>query len=423
MSHQIAELRDYPPRRLEAWPKGAMIAAAVFVVLGVIALVAGLVADPGRVWRAWVFNWIYFAGIAQGAVVLTAVVGITRGIWSRPIRRIALSFVAFLPIAYLLLFPPILIFAEHVFPWIHHGAGGREAYLNVPFLVIRHIILLGVLLVVSLVFAYWHLRPDAGVARDAGWAGLDRLTRGWSRQELEEERSQRRLSVLSPILVLAFVLAFSFVAIDMVMSLDVHWLSMLIGPYVFMGAFLGGLAATTVLTLLYRRHLVLETYVERAHLHDLGRLLFGLCVFWAYLFWSQYIVIWYGNLPHEQIFLIHRARQPYLTPAILVFLSLFVIPFAALLGAAPKKTPILLGGIATLILAGLWLERYMLIFPTLYPDAERLVLGVTEFGTGLFMLGLFLASVAWFGMRFPLLQIWRPATELELLGVEVEEEA
>ncbi len=422
MSHEIVELREYPLRRLDGMPRGVLLAAALLALLGLLIFIVALATDADRAWRAYLYNWIYFAGIAQGAVLLAVVVSITRGVWSRPIRRIALSFVAFLPIAYLILFPPILFFAEHIIPWIQEGAEGQEAYLNMPFLAARNLLSLAALLVLSLAFAYWQLRPDLGLARAEGWTGLDRFTRGWTNQELEEERASRNMGRLGPAVALVFVLAYSFVAIDLVMSLDRHWLSMLIAPYVFMAAFLGGIAATVVLILIYRRHLTLHEYVERATLHDLGKLLFGYCVFWAYLFWSQYIVIWYGNLPYEQVFLIRLVQEPYLGLSLLVLFSLFVLPFFGLLGARPKKSPAILGGFALLVLAGLWIERYLLIYPTLYPDVETLVLGLPELGVGLLMLGLLMASVAWFGTRYPLMQAWQPATEIELLGVGVEEE-
>jgi hypothetical protein len=423
MSHEIAELKEYPLRRMERMPSGLLLAAAVIALVGLVAFAIAVAADPDRAWRAYLFNWIHFAGVAQGAVLLAAVVTITRGVWSRPIRRIALSFVAFLPIAYLVLFPPILIFAEHILPWVHEGSDGREAYLNMTFLAARHLISLGALLALSLIFAYWQLRPDLGLAREAGWKGLDPFTRRWAGREVEEQRSHRILARLAPAVALAYVLAFTFVGIDLVMSLDPHWMSMLIAPYVFMAAFLGGLAATAVLMLAYRRHLGLSEYIEGATLHDLGKLMFGFCVFWAYLFWSQYIVIWYGNLPYEQVFLIPRVQHPYLPLSLLVFFSLFALPFFGLLGARPKRTPVILGGFALLILAGLWVERYMLVYPTLYPDVESVLFGLPEIGAGLFMLGLLMASVAWFGTRFPMLQIWQPASEVELLGVVVEEAA
>lgn len=422
MAHDQGDLKEYPLRRLDGMPRGVVITALVLIALGAVGFLIGLTEDADRAWRAYTYNWIYFAGVAQGAVLLAAVVAMTRGVWSRPVRRIALSFVAFLPIAYLVLFPPILLWgADHLFPWLHEDVGEKAIYLNLPFLSARNLIALVVLLGVSILFAYWQLRPDAGLAKDAGWDGFRRLTRDWSGQEQEEEKAQRRLSTLAPIMALVYAAAFSFVAFDLVMSLDPHWLSTLIGPYVFMAAFLGGIAATAVATVLYRHRLGLQEYVEANNVHDLGKLFFAFSVFWAYLFWSQYIVIWYGNLPNEQSFLVNRLQDPYQILSVVVLFTMFVLPFFGLLGVKPKKTPGIMATIAGLSLLGLWIERYILIYPTLYPHVESVVFGVTEVSIAAAMLGLLLLSLAWFGTRFPMLQVWQPATEVELLGVEVEE--
>ena len=421
MSHEITELKAYPVRRLDS-PKGFLLAAGVLVVLGLIGFVIGLMANADQAWRAYLFNWIFFAGIAQGAVILAAVVTIARGVWSRPIRRVSLSFVAFLPIAYLVLFPPLLIWgADHVLPWLHYDVGDKDAYLNLPFLAARNLLSLVVLLAVSVVFAYWALRPDAALARDAGMTGHDRLTRGWRGQEAEEVRSSRILGKLAPALILTFAVAWTFIAFDFVMSLDPYWLSTLIGPYVFMAAFLGGIAATAILTLFYRRRLALHAFVEGSNIHDLAKLMFAFCVFWAYLFWSQYIVIWYGNIPHEQVFFVNRLSAPYTPLSIAVFFMLFVLPFFGLLGVKPKKTPGILATFAGIILLGLWVERYILVYPTLYPGADAVPFGIAEIGIALTFAGLLIGSLGWFASRFPMLQVWQPATELELLGVEAPE--
>jgi hypothetical protein len=418
MSHDIGELKEYPVRGLDRLPRGLLFGAGMLAGVGVVLWFLGLSADADRAWRAYAYNWIYFAGIAQGAVLLGAVVTLTRGVWSRPIRRVAVSFVAFLPIAYLILFPPLLIWgADHIFPWLHEDVGGKAVYLNMPFLAGRHAVALAVLLVLSLLFAYWQLRPDAGIAKERGWGGLERLTRDWQGQEREEERAHSRLTTLAPAMALVYAVAYTFVAFDFVMSLDPHWLSTLIGPYVFMAAFLGGIAATAVVTLIYRRRLALEEYIEGNNIHDLGKLFFAFSVFWAYLFWSQYIVIWYGNLPHEQVFLVNRLQAPYRTLSIVVFFALFALPFFGLIGVKPKKTPWIMGTIAALSLLGLWLERYILVYPTLYPNVDAVIFGMPEVGMGLTMLGLLVAALAWFGARYPILQVWQPAPEVELLGV------
>ncbi|MBI4543709.1 MAG: hypothetical protein HY703_00760, partial [Gemmatimonadetes bacterium] len=187
------------------------------------------------------------------------------------------------------------------------------------------------------------------------------------------------------------------------------------GPYFFMAAFLGGIAATALLTVVYRRGLELGSAIQPPQLHDLGKLTFAFCVFWAYLFWSQYLVIWYGLLPREQSFVIHRLSAPFTPLAVLVFFCLFVIPFFGLLGATPKRTPGILAAFAGVVLFGLWIERYTLIYPSHYPRAAELYLGWQEVGIAFAFAGLLLASLMFFATRFPLFQLWQPLSELELL--------
>jgi hypothetical protein len=143
-------------------------------------------------------------------------------------------------------------------------------------------------------------------------------------------------------------------------------------------------------------------------------------VFWAYLFFSQYIVIWYGMLPGEQSFVIHRFMAPFGLIAKLVFLFVFVIPFFGLLGAATKRNPRILTLFGGLILLGLWLERYLLVYPSYHIGTTELPLGWQEVGTALFFAGLLILSVLRFLHRYPVFQLWQPMSEIELQGVEVE---
>src|SRR5690606_37047833 len=202
------------------------------------------------------------------------------GVWARSVRRIALSFVAFLPIA-LVLFLPILFGARSIFPWIEDPVPGKDVYLNVPFLAVRDLVSLGAVLVLSILFAYWSLRPDAALARDRApdrARGLyDRLTRGWLGQREEEEQAHRKISRLGPALALVYAVGFSFIAWDLVMPLEPHWFSPLIGPYFFMAALLGGIAATAVLTIIYRGRLGLADAIDPPQFHDLGKLTFAFC--------------------------------------------------------------------------------------------------------------------------------------------------
>jgi Ni/Fe-hydrogenase subunit HybB-like protein len=416
---------DVPVARFETVPTGVRLAIPALVLLGTAALVGGMLTDPDRAWRAYLHNWLFFTGLAQGAVMLAVVVTIAKGMWSRTIRRIALSFVAFLPIAWLLLIP-LLVVAPRIFPWIAEPVAGKGAYLNLPFLAIRNLVLLGVLFTVSLIFARTALRPDLGLLKGQVHGKLaalyDRMTRNWRGQEAEEVHAHRVLSKLAPALALLYALGMTVVAWDFVMSLEPHWFGTLIGPYFFMGAFLSGLAVTGITTLACVRGLGLPDVVSSSQFHDLGKLTFGFTVFWGYLFFSQFIVIWYGLLPGEQSFVVHRFTAPFSIIAKLVGIGVFVIPFFGLLGVAPKKNPYVLSLLGGVSLVSLWLERYLLVYPSWYTGADHLPLGWPEVGTALLFAGLMLGALMYFATRFPLFQLWQPASELELRGVELPAE-
>jgi hypothetical protein len=419
------DVYELPARRLEAVSGGLRTAIAALVIIGAIALGAALMVDSARTWHAYLMNWLYFTTIAQGGVIVAVVVSITKGIWSRPIRRIALAFCAFLPIAYIAVLPILFIGADQIFPWIEHPFyNGKEAWLNQPFMAARILLGLGILFGVSLTFAYTALRPDMGLMRDQvpeRLRGMYRwFTRGWRGQEAEELHAHRRLAVLAPVTALLFALFMGLVAWDFVMSLEPHWFSTLLGPYIFMGGFLGALMTTALITITLRSRLGIEEWIGHSTLHDLGKLCFGFTVFWGYLFFSQYIVIWYGLLPFEQAFVIHRFTPPFRIIAQLVGLLLFLIPFFGLMGVAAKKTPAVFATFATISLTGLWLERYMLVYPSLYIGAESLPFGWQEIGLLLLFAGLFHGSIAFFLTRFPLFQVWQPLSEIELQGVHTE---
>lgn len=420
MAHDIhqAEL-EFPLSRLDRVPGIVKTIALALLVIGGIAVAAAFVADPARGWRAYLFNWLFWTSVAQGAVIFSAAVAMARGIWSRPVRRIALSFVAFLPISFVLLIP-LLLAGSHIFPWYGQDLGEKAAWLNIPFLSARNLVLIGILTGVSMIYAYWALRPDIGLIKGDAPGHLrglyDRLTRGWRGQEAEETLATKRLSVWGPIMALIWATAHSVLSWDYIMSLEDHWFSTMIGPLFFMGGFLGGIAATALLTSIYRARLGLGDYIQTPQFHDLGKLTFAFCVFWVYLFWSQFLVIWYGMLPAEQTYLVHRFLPPYAGVSTIVVLMLFVIPFFGLLGVIPKRSPAILSFFAAIVLIGLWLERYMQIYPAYYYDAESVVFGWQEIGFALPFAGLFILSLAYFASRFPIMQLWQPYVEELWIG-------
>ena len=445
MSH-IHVPSEIPIRYLARSKKWDMIFLGMFVV-GFVGFFFAWSIDPDRAWQSYVSNWLFFTNIAMGAVLLTVVTWITKAKWNWSVRRVSLAFVAFLPVS-LVMFVPMLLLGESYFPWIAEVAqdpildpilAKKSAYLNPRFLLARNVIGVFVLFGMSLYFAYLALRPDMGLteghadadqAFDTGTGAIvstnrgreffrEHLSRGWLGQEIEEVVSYRRMTRLAPAFVIVYAVVMSMLSYDWVMSLEPHWFSTMMGPWFFMGAFWSGIAATAItVTFLKREGDVLDKAMGRQQLHDLGKLTFAFSVFWAYLFFAQYLVIWYGKLPWEQIWIIHRAEEPWGKWSALLIVMCFVVPFAGLIGRKPKMTPWIFRSIAIVLLAGLWLEKHLMVAPSVR-SADTPTLGVTELVVALMFLGIFLYTIRWFLSTFPLIQVWQPMVDPETFEVEM----
>jgi hypothetical protein len=385
--------------------------------------------NPALAWQSYVSNWLFFTSIAIGAVLFGVATSIVRAKWNWSVRRIPFAFSAFLPFSFLLFLPMAIFLREDYFPWIEMMADdpivqAKAAYLNIPFLLTRGLLGLALLFGLGTYIAYLSIRPDLGLAADspdddagrARWR--DRLTGNWGQQEREEARSHHLMMRLGPPFVLLYAVVMSLLIFDWAMSLEPHWFSTMFGAWFFMGAFWGGIVSTAVgATLLKRKSAYLDEAIGHQQLHDLGKLSFAFTVFWAYLFWSQYLVIWYGNLPWEQAWIILRSAEPWGKLSLTVIVLCFFVPFAGLIGKAPKVKPGILRMFGALILLGLWLERYMLIHPSLRPEGNP----VFDYRTALIgvgFLGLLLFSLRWFMETFPIVQIWQPLPDPEMLEAE-----
>jgi len=165
---------------------------------------------------------------------------------------------------------------------------------------------------------------------------------------------------------------------DFVMLLDPDWFSTLFGAYYFIGNLYLGLAALTALTVFACWRYNLGDTVHPKVFHNLGKLLFSFSLLWTYLFWSQYLVIWYGNLPRETGFILVRTvRAPWATLAAAVLVTNFLVPFVILLFRAARENQKILLASALVIAAGMWLERFLLVVPSITPE-PRIFLGWEE---------------------------------------------
>ena len=379
-------------------------------ILGAILFYRALAAGEGeRAWQLFHVNWLYFTGLAGGSVAFVAVQKITNAKWSGMVVRFAAASVAFLPISLLALvaiftigYPAVYGPMNAVLPELQHS---KAAWLSHHFMFAR--LLIGLL---ALTAAGWalvraDLVPDLFATRDAGGAGRRPLYERWSRDydgtPAAAARQYSRIRHLAPIYVVIYAIVFTLVAFDGIMALQPHWFSNLLGGFYFMGSFLGAHMLLALMMIYGAGHLGVADLVSPKQRHDLGKLCFGFTVFWTYLMWAQFLVIWYGNLPEETGFIFARLWGHWLPVGKAVFLGMFLVPFFGLLGVAPKKTRVTLGFFATISLVALWLERYLLVMPsvTALPGP---VVGGPEIGATLLFVGLYLLSYATFARAFPM---------------------
>ncbi len=401
-----ASVKERVGRPLPGWMRPLFVASTA--VGGLAFLILALSLDPDRAWRIFHVNWLYWTGLSQALVLFAAVTTVAKGRWAVPLRRMGEAAVAFLPVSFVL-FLLSWLGRGRIYPWVAHPITEphvKAFWLRDGFLYARDGLALLLLFGVSLWFVYHGVRQDAAEMKDglpSRFRGLyDRLTTGWDPATGFVTAGEKRAAI-APALIVIYGVVLSLVAFDMIMSLAPFWISNLLGGFFFMGAWLSGLMALALLMLLWRRHFALEDVITPKHLHDMGKLCFGFTIFWAYLFFSQFLVIWYGKLPEETSFLFLRMVRPEWRgiSAAMVILC-FLVPFWGLIGIKAKKTPSLFATFAIISLVGLWVDRFVLVVPSIVQTAEHLPIGWQEVLVTAGFFGVWGLCYLWFAERFPL---------------------
>lgn len=378
------------------------------VVLWVLAAIGGVTfligvggEDSQRAWQAYLVNWLFWAGLALSGLTFSAILQATNAQWAGSLRQLAESLAAFLPISFFL-FIVLFIGSEQLFSWIQDPVSAKEAWLNKPFLILRNLFALIALYSCGFVLLRASLRARGIVAAQGtgGLPGVFTLLFSGT-QSTDREDATKRLTIVSPIFILLYAIVFSLFAFDLVMSLEPHWISTLFGAYFCIGNLYAGLSLLAVLAVLTRSSLPPAAY-SPGHAHDLGKLIFGFCILWTYMFWCHYLPIWYGNLPEETGFLVVRLLdEPWTGVSFIVLVCNFLLPFPVLLLQWVKRAPAMLAGISAIILIGMWLERYILVVPSIWHE-HTLPLGWIELGILLGFFALFVLAFRSFVKTFPL---------------------
>jgi len=377
------------------------------LVIGVAAFAYLLFTEPQRAWGAYAVNTLYWMGIAQGAVVLACAIRLANGRWAGPVLRIAESLSAFLPVGYALMAVMLVAGIWVYLPWVKHVEPRQVPYLNVPFLYVRTLLGLGLLWWLSRDLVRTSLRTDAHLLENHVPPELKtlygKLSEGWRGDEQEAIRQRDHLARRAPQIVVAYAFVYTLLAWDFVMSLTPDWVSTLFGWWFFMGAFLSGIAMTAFLSTQLRAKYRLEAYITPHHFWDIGKIAFGFSIFWVYQFWSQYLPIWYANLPEETGWVFLRFEAPWRTLAFTVFTFVFLLPFLGLMNMYTKRNPFWLALFSLIILSGMWMERHILVMPSLNPG--RVWVGLPEIGVTFGFLGLFGWAVQGFLTKFPAVKV------------------
>jgi hypothetical protein len=351
---------------------------------GILLLILGyFIESPNRqeLWTNILINNLYFLFIALFGGVFLALHKIAYAGWYTALKRIPEALTKFLPISAALMF--LIYFGMYdLYHWSHEGLHdpileGKSAYLNVPFFFVR--------------MALYFL----------GWIGLTYLLR---KNTLDQDinpdlKYHRRGKILAALFMVFFAISSSSMSWDWIMSIDAHWFSTLFGWFIFIGMFVCGIA-TIILLIAFLKYQGYLEYINKEHIHDMGKYLFAFSIFWMYLWFSQYLLIWYSHIPEETAYFAPRLNDH----TVLFFTVLvinFLFPFLALMTRDSKRNLKWLSFVAVIVLIGHWLNIYMLVIPgTIGKTAQ---IGIIEIGFIALYLGGFLYVVFTSLTKTPLL--------------------
>jgi hypothetical protein len=376
----------------------AVAFCVVVALLGGITLGVGLFLAPDRTWINLLLVSYYLVGLGLGGLLLVALHYVTGARWSLPLRRVPEAMTAVLPWATVGLVA-VLLCRPSLYPWVARpsfnpepaatasgtvaaGSGFNEGratqpsdsplkhfWLNREFFVLRGLVYLALWLAFALA-----------------------IVRASRRQDRDRDPAPTRKNIrLSATFLMVFAVTCWLASYDWIMSLEPEWASTVFGVYNFAGLFLSALAAVILLVIWLGRYGPLRPVLNESHLHDLGTLLFAMSSFWMYTWFCQYLLIWYVNNPEETAYLRRRWQGGW---AAWLFLDLalnWVIPFLVLLSRGAKRNPRVLGTVAVVVLAGRWVDLFLMIFPS--QAAEASMPGPLEAGLLLGAAGLFAVAV------------------------------
>jgi hypothetical protein len=320
------------------------------LAVGLIALAAcasGAFVSPDALLRGYLFGYVFFTGLSLGCLAIVMLHHSTGGAWGIPIRRMLESGTRTLPLI-AVLFLPVALGVRRLYAWARPeevakdaALQAKEAYLNVPFFLARAAFYFAVWIAIAYFLNRWSLEQD----------------------HQPSPKLTRKLQLLSAGGLVAYGLTMTFASIDWVMSLEPRWFSTMYGVLYIAGQALNALAFVTAALVLVSRQAPFSGYVRSSHFHDLGKLLLAFVMFWAYVAFSQYLIIWAGNLPEEIPWYLRRLSGGWGWIGVALIALHFVLPFLLLLPETANRNPRILASVAALVVLMRFVDVYWLVRP------------------------------------------------------------
>jgi hypothetical protein len=331
--------------RLDGARRNALIAA----VIGALGCIAGVLLEPGRFFASYLFAYVFWTSISLGFLGITMLHHMTSGRWSFLIQRISEAGMRVLPLQ-ALLFIPLLFGLGYLYPWVYHAGeeamAVRSAYLNVPFFIVRAVLYFAI------------------------WIGMAYLLNRWSRKQDADAdpRLTRSLRLLSAPGMVVYAITATFAAVDWTMSLQPEWFSTIYGMLAVTGQVLAALAVAALVLRMLSASGPLADVVAPRPLTDLGNMIMAFVILWAYMSFSQFLIIWAGNLPDEIPWYLRRLTPGWRMVGLLLIIFHFAVPFLLLLIRRNKQSLRMLAFIAAGILVMRVVDSYWIVMPGAVPS-------------------------------------------------------
>jgi hypothetical protein len=389
----VIEMIDKVPAEVDRFQGRALIVG----VIGIAVCVAGAVFNLDQFWKSYLLGYVFWAGIALGCLAILMLQHMSGGAWGLVIRRLLEAATRTFPLL-AVMFVPVAFGVRSIYIWaqpvaldapeaLKHALAHKAPYLNVPFFLARAVFY----------FAVWNL--------------MAYFLSKWS---LEQDRTGHRpitskLQALSAPGLILYGFTVTFASIDWLMSLEPQWFSTMYGILVMGGQGLSAMAFIIAVVVLLARFKPLSEVIKPRHLHDLGKLMLAFLMLWAYFSFSQFLIIWSGNLPEEIPWYVRRLQSSWKWVGLSLVVLQFALPFALLLSRDLKRNARRLVVVAIAIIVMRFVDLIWMTGPEFHAGAFRIhwMDVIMPIGLG----GLWLAFFAYQLKARPLLPVGDPELE------------